>query len=140
LLSRNALVSSRQRAAYCRHAEIGAQILEPIEFLRPVAHLIRYHQARYDGLGYPAEVQGSAVPLGSRILAAALAYVDLLRGEDSGSTLTPEAALERVQKDCGTRFDPKVIAALAALVRQGTPLQEPSAAGAAASSAVYFPL
>jgi hypothetical protein len=141
LLSRNELVSARQRMAYSRHAEMGAQILEPVEFLQPVAQLIRYHQARFDGLGYPTGIQGNAIPLGSRILTAALAFVELLRGEDSGATLEAEEALEKMKKDCGTRFDPKVIAALEAAWHHDLGLHhEDCALGTAASPTVYFPL
>ncbi len=117
LLGRNDFVSPRQRKAYARHGELAAQILEPVEFLRPVASLIRYHQERYDGLG-PANLRREAIPLGARILAVAQAFVEAREeGDGAGSAAT---ALKQITANRGVRFDPKVVDALeAALAHQG---------------------
>jgi hypothetical protein len=140
LLSKNSLVSPRQRNAYARHGEMGAKILEPVEFLRPVAGLIQYHQARYDGLGHPPGLPGEKIPLGSRILTVALAFVELLRGEESGSPIPAAEALARLEKDRATRFDPKVIDALEKILRHGVGTSpELGEMAAMVSPTVYFP-
>jgi hypothetical protein len=140
LLSKNSLISPRQRAAYARHGEMGAKILEPVDFLRPVARLIQFHQARYDGLGHPPGIPGDKIPLGSRILSVALTFVEALRGEESGSPIASPEALTRLEKDRATRFDPKVIDALAKILQLGiAPSPAAAAPGTLLSPTVYFP-
>lgn len=113
LLTKSNFSNPRQRKAYAHHADLGSQILEPVEFLRPIAHLVRHHQERYDGLGYPDGIWGERIPLGSRILAVAQTYVHLVEGEETGFTMEPQQALTQIVASRGVRFDPKVTDALA---------------------------
>jgi len=116
LLVKNGFISPRQRKAYARYAELGSQILEPVVFLRAVAQLIRHQQERYDGLGYPSGLRGDGIPLGSRILAATQAYVELTEGDETNSALSAEEAFSRLAAGRGIRFDPRVVDALAAVL------------------------
>lgn len=38
------------------HPEMGFEILHKVKILRPVAHAVRYHHERWDGLGYPGKL------------------------------------------------------------------------------------
>jgi hypothetical protein len=113
-------LTPRQRKAFARHAELGGQILEPVEFLRAVAQLIRHYQERYDGLGFPSGLQGEKIPLGSRILAVAQYFVDYFEGNEITSRLSAEEALARICVGRWVQFDPLVVDALAeVLLNQG---------------------
>src|ERR687890_332827 len=52
-----------------RHPEVGARMIEPLEFLRKAVPVIRHHHERPDGGGYPAGLEGDEIPLGARIVA-----------------------------------------------------------------------
>ena len=56
-----------------RHPEIGARILEPVEFLRSVVPCVRHHHEWYDGCssGYPDRLAGDQIPLPSRVIVVA---------------------------------------------------------------------
>jgi hypothetical protein len=118
LLTRSSFASPRQRKAYQNHVVLANQILAPVEFLRPVGQIILHHQERYDGLGGPLGLRGEAIPLGSRILAVALAFVeaqaDILTDQPQGV----DYALEQVTTGSGTSFDPKIIIELRKLLVQ----------------------
>lgn len=58
---------------------------EPL--LEPCVTVIRHQAERWDGGGFPSGLAGSAIPLESRILAAALARAS---GQTEGSHLDPE--------------------------------------------------
>ena len=53
-----------------KHPEIGAKILEPVEFLRHVVPCVRHHPEWFDGStrGYPDRLQGDKIPLPSRLI------------------------------------------------------------------------
>src|ERR1700736_5451260 len=53
------------------HAYHGYQIVKKIPFLSEAAEIVYSHQERYDGSGYPRELKGDRIPLGSRIFSVA---------------------------------------------------------------------
>src|ERR687890_1322054 len=52
-----------------RHPEVGARMIEPLEFLRKAVPVIRHHHERPDGGGYPDGLKGDEIPLAARIVA-----------------------------------------------------------------------
>jgi CRP-like cAMP-binding protein len=52
------------------HPEVGARIIENIEFLRPVVPYVLRHHERYDGRGYPGGLAGRQIPREGRLMAA----------------------------------------------------------------------
>ncbi len=53
------------------HAELGYEILKDVDFLRPVATVIRAHHERLDGSGYPGRVDRHMLDVGSKVIAVA---------------------------------------------------------------------
>jgi putative two-component system response regulator len=62
------------------HPAQGVKIIEPLDSLRDVIPLIRWHHERLDGRGYPDGLRGDAIPLLVRILSVADVY-DALASE-----------------------------------------------------------
>jgi GAF domain-containing protein len=91
--------------------ELSRRIAECMRPSEKVLQIIRHLEEHFDGSGKPDGLAAERIPLGSRIIACVDVFV---------SSLTPEnpwqAALENVQVGSGTRFDPRVLAALAELV------------------------
>ena len=56
------------------HAEIGASIIDQIDFLKSLTPIILHHHERWDGSGYPAALAGEDIPLLARVLAVADAF------------------------------------------------------------------
>ena len=96
-----------------KHPEIGAAILESVEFPWPVLPVVRSHHERWDGAGYPDGLKGEEIPLTARILAVADVYDALTSTRSYRTAWTPEAALEEIQRAAGTHFDPEVVSAFA---------------------------
>ena len=101
------------------HAMIGAQILAPLEHLREVIGFVRHHHERWDGRGYPDGLVGDAIPLGARILGAGEIFDALTTSRPYQEMMSPELAVQRMADLIGTVLDPKVHAALSALVSRG---------------------
>jgi len=104
-----------------RHAAIGADILERIEFPYPVAPLVRHHHERFDGAGYPDGLAGERIPFGSRILSIAEAYDAMTAPHFYRNPIVREAALEIISSKAGTQFDPELARRFTALMREPAP-------------------
>lgn len=91
-----------------KHPEIGAAILDPVEFPWPVLPVVRSHHEKWDGSGYPDGLKGEDIPRTARILAVADVYDALTSSRSYRNAWTHERACEVIQKDRGTHFDPQV--------------------------------
>jgi len=106
---------------YQRHAVLGAQSLMALDDLQAVASLIRSHHERFDGKGYPDKIAGSAIPLGSRILAVADTWDDFLHGHLTGAQLKQAEAQTLMQRARGVQFDPEVVDVILQVTQVETP-------------------
>jgi HD-GYP domain-containing protein (c-di-GMP phosphodiesterase class II) len=78
-----------------------------------------HHHERFSGGGYPAGIAGEAVPLGSRIIAAADTY-DVMTSRDSyRRPVSSEAALAELRRVSGTQLDPAVVDVFERMILSG---------------------
>ena len=91
-----------------QHPEIGAAILDPVEFPWPVLPVVRSHHEKWDGTGYPDGLAGEDIPRTARILAVADVYDALTSSRSYRNAWTHERACEVIKKDRGTHFDPMI--------------------------------
>jgi putative two-component system response regulator len=89
-----------------KHPSMGVRILEPIESLKGVFPVIMHHPERYDGKGYPAGLQGEKIPIEARILAIADTYDAMTSNRAYRDALSPQKAVEEIDKFAGVQFDP----------------------------------
>jgi len=99
-----------------KHPEVGAAILEEVNFPWPVLPVVRSHHERWDGTGYPDGLRGEAIPLTARILAVADVYDALTSSRTYRGAWSREAALDEIKRGAGTKFDPAVVNAFAAVI------------------------
>ena len=100
-----------------RHAPMGADILERIDFPYPVAPLVRHHHERYDGAGYPDGLSGDRIPFGARMIAIAEAFDAMTAPHSYRATVPRDAALETLVLKSGTQFDPDLARLFNELIR-----------------------
>ncbi|HAI21974.1 MAG TPA: hypothetical protein DCM14_08795, partial [Clostridiales bacterium UBA8153] len=77
---------------------------------------IRHHHERYDGTGFPDELEGEDIPLGARIIAVADAYDAMRSTRPYKPDVTPERARQELLECSGTQFDPQVVEAFLSLL------------------------
>jgi HD-GYP domain-containing protein (c-di-GMP phosphodiesterase class II) len=91
-----------------QHPEIGADIIAPVARLKDVAPLIRAHHERYDGTGYPNNLQKERIPLGARILSLVDSYGAITDNRVYRAARSHQEAIAEINNCIGTQFDPKV--------------------------------
>ena len=92
-----------------RHPEIGADIIGSVDRMRGVAKIVRHHQEKWDGTGYPDGLRGAEIPLGARILAVVDAYGAMTDARPYQPARAPEEAIAEIRRCAGTQFDPRVV-------------------------------
>ncbi len=113
-----------EKAEVMRHPEKGQQLLLGVPQLADAARLIRHHHECMDGTGYPDQMGGLMIPLGSRILAVANDYDGLQAGTLTLAAHLPKDAQEIIVKQRGKRYDPTVVDAFMAMLAEAAPKQE----------------
>jgi len=100
------------------HPEWGAEMVARVPGLEAVALIVRLHHERPDGTGYPHGLRDERIPMASKIVAACDAYGAMTRRRDYSEPLDVEAALEELEANSGSQFDPLVVEVLASFVRE----------------------
>ncbi|MEA2412357.1 MAG: hypothetical protein QOC77_2918, partial [Thermoleophilaceae bacterium] len=116
-------LSREEWAVMRQHPVIGERILEPLPGLSEVARAVRHEHERWDGTGYPDGLSGKDIPLAARVVLACDAYHALVSDRPYRGALPPDDALRELECCAGTQFDPDVIEALVACVRDPSGLQ-----------------
>ena len=91
------------------HPIVGAEILEQVDFPYPVAPIVRAHHEKWNGSGYPYGLEGDAIPIGARILAAVDCLDALASDRQYRKALPLDQAMAKVVAESGKSFDPKVV-------------------------------
>jgi diguanylate cyclase (GGDEF)-like protein len=118
-----------------QHTIIGERILNAAPALRPVARLVRSSHERWDGAGYPDGLAGTAIPLGSRIIAACDAYDAMVSERTYDAARSSEEALSELRRGAGSQFDPDVVRVLCEHLREESPPAQARTSGSARSQA-----
>lgn len=97
-----------------QHPVVGYEMIKPINFYADIAPIILHHHERYDGYGYPSKLKGDDIPLDARIISIAEAF-DAMTSETSYKIpVSFEDALDEIQRNAGTQFDPDLVRAFIA--------------------------
>lgn len=94
------------------------ELLNGIEFSPEVNKAILHHHEKYDGTGYPNGLAGEEIPLISRVIAVVDAFFAMTSKRPHRRKLASEDALQQIRDGAGSSYDPAVVAALEASVKQ----------------------
>jgi len=94
---------------YHRHPVIAEASLLSLEPLTDAAGVIRKHCERADGSGFPDKLEGSDIPIASRILAVCKAFADLQDGLVFEERMTAAEAREFLLEQKAKRYDSEVV-------------------------------
>ncbi|MDD5370195.1 MAG: HD domain-containing protein [Anaerolineaceae bacterium] len=102
-------LSEDEWAIMKRHPELGVDILSPVRHLRPITPIIRAHQERFDGTGYPDGLSGEQIPLAARILTVVDAFGAMTDDRVFRKALSKREAVAELQRCAGKQFDRQIV-------------------------------
>jgi len=111
VINKQGPLSAEERRMMNDHPVISYNIVRRIQTLEKngVAKMVYHHHEFYNGGGYPDGIQGTAIPLGARIITVADAWDAMTSDRPYRKALPKREALRRLQEASGTQFDPRVI-------------------------------
>jgi len=109
ILNKPGKLTDEERAIINKHPEYGWAIQRLIPGLEQVSLFTLHHHENFDGSGYPGNLRGTEIPIGSRIVSVIDAFDAMLSNRPYREGLPVEEAVRRLIKDSGTQFDPDVV-------------------------------
>lgn len=88
------------------HPVLGEEMLSQITLLKSVLPIVRHHQERWDGSGFPDKLKEDEIPLEARIISV-VEYFDeswIMLNSQSAK----ESFIEEFIRDFGTKYDPNL--------------------------------
>lgn len=119
VLLKNGSLNGAEYEEVKKHSGIGVEIIKPFRFFNKVVTMIKHHHEKYGGGGYPDDLKGKDIPLGSRILAIADSYDALTNKRAYRDAYSSEQAINIMKKEDGSKFDPSLLETFMACITSG---------------------
>jgi len=118
IITKPARLTAEEYEEIKKHPEIGAKILEPVEFLQNITPCVRHHHEWFDGSsnGYPLRLAGDKIPLPSRVILVADTVEAMTSDRPYRNALPIEAVVDELHKFSGSQFDPTIVSAFLRLL------------------------
>jgi diguanylate cyclase (GGDEF)-like protein/putative nucleotidyltransferase with HDIG domain len=111
-------LNADEYAVMKNHAALGAEILKTSHALQEFIPIIVHHHEYYNGKGYPSGLSGETIPLEARIIALSDAVEAMASDRPYRKGLSMTEILTELERCSGTQFDPQVVRALFAVIKQ----------------------
>jgi putative nucleotidyltransferase with HDIG domain len=104
-----------------RHPDIGARIVSGIPFLQDTIPLIRHHQERWNGTGYPDGLSGTEIPILARMFSIVDAFDALTSNRPYRQKISTQEAVAYLHEQSGILFDPQIVELFEQLITENQP-------------------
>jgi len=121
LLRQPSALSNEDFETVRQHPTLGGILVGAFPELAHTLGAVRHHHERWDGRGYPDGLAGEATPLDGRIMAVADAFSAMTTDRPYRVAMPTERALDIVEENMGTQFDPVCAAAFLKIYRGLSP-------------------
>lgn len=91
------------------HPEMGYRIVAQVPGMREAADIVRCHEERFDGSGYPRGLGGEAIPWGARLFAVIDTLDAMTSDRPYRQALSFDAAKAEILRMSGSQFDPRAV-------------------------------
>ena len=91
------------------HSQTGHDILKDIDFSWPLAEMVYQHHERINGSGYPRGLKGKDISPEAQVLMVADVVEAMTSRRSYRPALGVDAALEEIEQNKGTLYDPEVV-------------------------------
>jgi response regulator RpfG family c-di-GMP phosphodiesterase len=107
-LYRRAKLTPDELKVVAEHPIVGAALVEPL-LGDEVAQAVLRHHERVDGKGYPSHLSGQQIPLASRIIQIADAWVAMTAPDSYRPSVSRPEAVSALKAGAGSQFDAQLV-------------------------------
>ncbi len=115
ILNKPGKLTDEEYSIMKKHTIYGAKVIDQCieslpnaNFLVEAKNVAALHHEKWDGTGYPFGLKGEEIPLSARVMAVADVFDALVSKRVYKVAYTFDEAMNIINKDSGTHFDPKV--------------------------------
>lgn len=109
-------LDSHEIQAMKDHTKYGMKLVTRSQWLDDANQVVAYHHERFDGTGYFAGLRGEEIPLVARIFTIANVFEALTTRRPYKDPLPLDKALEILDQDKGTHFDPDLVDTFSSII------------------------
>lgn len=118
ILKKESKLTDEEKALMDKHPEYSWSILRLFPGLDKASLYALHHHESFDGRGYPGNLKGQEIPMGSRIVAVIDAYDAMVSNRCYRKGLSHQEAVGRLIAAGGKQFDPVVVRAFVEIAGQ----------------------
>ena len=101
-------LSDNEYSEVKNHPSIGAHILSSASIFKDIIPIVKHHHERYDGHGYPSQLEGENIPYFARITSIADSFDAMTSKRAYRDSMPIEKVISEFENCKGTQFDPKL--------------------------------
>ncbi len=121
ILQKPGPLSTKELVVVQDHPAIGEKIVRPLRSANLLLTVIRHHQERFDGKGYPDHLVGSEIPVEARVISVVDAYDAMTSPRPYRPPMSRSQALGTLEHEAGRQWDPAIVSEFAAMMQDGKP-------------------
>ena len=114
-------VLNRESNPQIHHPDLGAKMGRAMGLSVDAVQIIALHHERWDGTGYPFGLREEHTPLLARIVGIAQVFDDLTAEKPERTSLPINEALQQIEQQAGTAFDPTLAELFCRTMREQPP-------------------
>lgn len=119
ILKKQGRLTAKEYDIMKTHVENSIKMIHFLPNMSYVIPAVVAHHERYDGNGYPRGIHGEEIPKMGRILAICDSFDAMTTKRSYKEAMPIEYAIEELEKNSGTQFDPILTKAFLKLIREG---------------------
>ena len=119
ILQKTSKLTDEEYAIMKTHVENSTKMIRYLPDMDYVIPAVVGHHERYDGTGYPRGLAGQNIPYMARILTIADCFDAMTAKRPYKQALSVEYAVNELEKNSGTQFDPVLVKKFVELIHEG---------------------
>lgn len=108
IIQKDAKLTDEEYSEIKNHPSIGAHILSSAAIFKDIIPIVKHHHERYNGRGYPGQLEGENIPYLARIAAVADSFDAMTSRRTYRAPLPIDYVISEIEKCKGTQFDPQI--------------------------------
>ena len=119
VLAKTDVLNEDEREIMKVHTIMGDSMAKQLDFPDEVRPIVRSHHEQWGGRGYPDRLVGEEIPFGARVVSIADVFDALTSPRSFRPAYGRQDAVEIMQKDAETMFDPTLFGVFRDMLKRG---------------------